>query len=152
MGMIMMSIFGFVGFIIAIVLPIIFIRKEREANGGAITFGEAFKMSFLGLVIGGAIGTIFQILYVQVIDPEYAERLTAKTLEMSNNFMEGNMDDEMREEILRESESSTMDSFTLVGQLKSFVYGVIFYAVISLILAAILKRQPEGGAADTLDG
>jgi hypothetical protein len=152
-GMILLSVLGFVGIIVAIVLPIIFIRKERETNGGVISFGEAFKLSFIGLLIGGAIGVIFQILYIQVIDPEFGERMTAKTLEMSNSFMEGNMDDEMREQILRDAEADSLKRYTVPGMLQTFGIAAIFYAVISLILAAVLKKSPEGASSsETLDG
>lgn len=152
-GMILLSVLGFVGFIVAIIIPIIFIRKEREAQGGAITLGEAFKLSFIGLLIGGAIGIVFQILYIQVIDPEFGERMTAQTLEMSNSFMEGNMDDDMREEILRQAEEDSLNRYTVSGMLKSFGIAAIFYAVVSLILAAILKKSPEGtSGSETLDG
>ncbi len=149
-GMMILSVIGIVGFLIAIILPVIFIRKERESNGGFITFGEAFKLSFVGLLIGGAVGMIFQLLYIQVIDPEFPERITAQTIEMTNNFM-GGMDDEMREQILRDAEADSLERYTIVGQIKSFGIALIFYAVISLILSAILKRNPEGGA-ETLDG
>jgi len=152
-GMILLSVLGFAGFIVAIILPIIFIRKERAAQSGTITFGEAFKLSFIGLLIGGLIGVVFQILYTQVIDPEFGERMTAQSLEMSNSFMEGNMDDEMREQFLREAEADSLERFTLIGQVKSFGFAAIFYAVISLILAAILKKSPEGASgSETLDG
>lgn len=152
-GMILISVLGFAGLIAAIILPIIFIRKERTLQGGFISFGDAFKLSFIGLLIGGLIGTVFQILYTQLIDPEFAERITAQTLEMSNSFMEGNMDDEMREEILREAEADSLDRYTVSGMLQSFGLAAIFYAVISLIFAAALKKNPDAGfSSETLDG
>ncbi|MFT5595645.1 MAG: hypothetical protein ACI8QH_000427 [Flammeovirgaceae bacterium] len=151
-GMIGLSMLGILGFILAIVLPVIFIRKERERNGGFITLGEAFKFSFVGLLIGGAIGIVFQMLYIQVIDPNFGEHMTAQTLEMTNGFM-GSMDDETREQTLRQVEADSLERYTLVGQIKSFGIGVIIYAVISLILAAILKKNPDAGVSnETLDG
>lgn len=152
-GMILLSVLGFLVFVVAIVLPIIYIKKERASNGGFIPFGDAFKLSFLGLLLGGAIGIVFQMVYIQVIDPEFPERITAQTLEMTNSFMEGNMGDEMREEILRGAEADSLDRYTLMGQVKSFGIAVIFYLVISLILAAILKKNPDGfSSSETLDG
>jgi len=151
MGMIAMSVIGFIGVVIAIVFPIVFLKREREAQGGTISFGEAFKFCFIGLLIGGAIGTAFQMVYVNFIDPGYAERITAQALEMSNNFMEGNMDDELREQILRESETETLERFSIMGMLMSFVYLSIFYAVLSLIIAAIMKKAPQH-SSETLDG
>jgi len=151
-GMIVLSMLGILGFILAFVLPVIFIRKERESIGGFITLGEAFKLSFVGLAIGGAIGIVFQMLYIQVIDPEFGERMTAQTLEMTNGFM-GSMDDETREQTLRQVEADSLERYTLVGQIKGFGIGVIIYAVISLILAAILKKNPDASvSSETLDG
>ena len=151
LGMIAISVIGFVGLIISIVFPVIFVKREREANGGFISFGDAFKFCFVALLIGGLIGTGFQILYANAIEPGYAERMTEQALEMSNSFMEGNIDDEMREQILREAEADTMDKFTIGGMLMSLGYMSIFYAVLSLIIAAIMKKQPIV-SSDTLDG
>lgn len=149
-GMVLSSVLGLASFAVAIILPIIFIRKEREAQGGFIRFGEAFKIGFFGLLIGGLIGVAFQILYTQVIDPEFGARMTANSLEMTNSFMEGNMSDEVRETQLREMETKMEGQYTVAGMLKTFGFVAIFYAVLSLILAAILKRNPEGNA-ETLD-
>jgi hypothetical protein len=149
-GMILLSALGIIGFIAIIVLPVIYIRKERKEQGGYITFGDAFKLSLVGLIIGGLIGTAFQMIYTNVIDPEFGERITAKTLEMSNSFMEGNVPDDQREEILRGAEADSLERYTVVGQLKSFGYAIIMYAVISLILALILKKNPEP-TRETLD-
>ena len=146
-GMVLSSVLGLAGFAFAIILPIIFIRKEREAQGGFITFGDAFKIGFFGLVIGGLIGTGFQILYTQIIDPEFGARMTAKSLEMTNSFMEGNMSDDLRETQLREMEKTMGEQYTIAGMLKTFGYVAIFYAVLSLILALILKKSPEGAAS-----
>jgi hypothetical protein len=150
-GMFMMSALGLIGFAAAIIVPIIFIRKERSQRGGFITFGEAFKLSFFGLAIGGAIAAVFQILYTGVIDPDFGERMTAKTLEFSNQFMEGAMSDEQREEILRQTEADAMERWELMGQIQSFGIALILYAVLSLILAAVLKKNPDTENAQTLD-
>lgn len=149
-GMIVLGLIGIIGFVAVIVLPVIFIRKERTQNGGHISMGDAFKLSFIGLLIGGLIGTAFQMVYTNLIDPEFGERITAQSLEMSNSFMEGNVPDEQREEILREAEADSLERYTFVGQLKSFGIALVMYAVISLILALILKKNPET-TPETLD-
>jgi len=142
--------FGILGFASAIVVPVIYIRKERKQRGGEISFGDAFKLCFIGLIIGGLIGTAFQMLYTNVIDPEFGERMTAQSLEMTNSFLEGNVSDDQREEMLREAETDSIERWTFVGQLTSFGYAIIMYAVISLILALIMKKNPEN-TPETLD-
>jgi ABC-type multidrug transport system permease subunit len=38
---------------------------------------------------------------------------------------------------------ATADSFTLMGQIKGFGFLLIFYAIVALILAAILKKRDK---------
>jgi hypothetical protein len=37
----------------------------------------------------------------------------------------------------------TMNNFTVMGQIKAFGIGIIFYAIIALILGAILKKKDK---------
>ncbi len=137
-----MVLFGLLSLVLMIVLPIVFVRRERQSRGGYISFGEVFKIAFIGLIIGGLLSTAFSMLYINLIDPEYPEKVLVKSLETQQRFMEGNMAQEQMEEIMRASEESTMAAFTPLGMLKSFFYIALFYVVISLIFAAFLKKNP----------
>ncbi|MEM9053509.1 MAG: DUF4199 domain-containing protein [Bacteroidota bacterium] len=125
---------------IAVIIPIIYVRKERTENGGSLTFAQGFKVSFLGLVLGGLIGLVFQILYVQVIDPAYAEEAVVKAVEMTAKFTESLSEEDQLEQ-LRVAEERARGQVSLPGQLMSFGFGLILYLVISLIVAASLKRN-----------
>jgi uncharacterized membrane protein YhaH (DUF805 family) len=139
-GMVMLILFGVLSIVVGIVLPVIFIRKEREENNGFITFEEAFKLSFVGLVIGGVISVAFQMTYIQLIDPDFVERMTMQTLEMANSFM-GGLDDETRERMLREQETEALGRYTATGMVKNLGIAILFYLVISLILGLTLQKK-----------
>jgi hypothetical protein len=134
---------GVISIAVSILIPVIFIKREREERGGVISFKDAFVVGFLGLLLAGVISSAFTLIYTQLIDTEYAQRATYKSLEMSKGFMEGNMAQDDMEKALREMEEDGMERFTLMGIIKSLGWAAIFYAVIALIVGAVLKKNPE---------
>ena len=88
---------------------------------------------------------IGQILLFQVIDPSLAGVLADQAFENALGFMEnlGQDPDTMDPAILEKMRTDTASSFTLAGQLKNFGFGLIVYAIIALILGAILKKRDK---------
>lgn len=135
--------FSLVAIVISFVLVIIFGRQYRTELGGFMSFGSAFNFSFLVLVISGLIGLIGQILLFQVIDPALPEVLTEafmkNTLETMEKF--GASSDAMDPSMLDEMKKSMEEGYTVMGQIKSFGIFLIFYAIVALILGAIIKKK-----------
>lgn len=126
-------------------LLIYFGKQYRAEIGGFMSFGTAFNFCFVAMVISGIVSLIGQLLLFHVIDPSLPQVLSditfKKSLEMMSSF--GQNPDTLPPAALDEIRKSTEESFTVVGQLKSFGYGFIFYAIIALILAAILKKRDK---------
>ncbi|MCR9084704.1 DUF4199 domain-containing protein [Algoriphagus sp. NF] len=137
--------FGLVALAIFFVLVIFFGRQYRAELGGFMTFGVAFNFSFITMVVAGLISIIGGILLYQVIDPALpsvlAEQSVENTLEMMESF--GASADSMSAEQLDEMRNSISDGFSLMGQIKSFGFALIFYAILSLITGAILKKKDK---------
>lgn len=148
-SMVVSVLLGTAALVAVIALPIMFIRKERMAAGGYISFWAVFRLTSLGLVVGGVISTTFSLVYISYIDPGYPEQVLMSALETQKKFMEGAMGREQMEEIMRETEESIRDGFTTTGMLKTFGYYVIFYLVLGLIFAAFMKKEPPRGADET---
>ena len=55
----------------------------------------------------------------------------------------GQNPDSMPTETLDAMREASASSFTLMGQLKAFGFGLIAYAIIALILGAILKKRDK---------
>ncbi len=91
------------------------------------------------------IGLIGNVLLFHVIDPTLPQvlgDLTFETqLEMMENF--GQNPDSMPSETLDKMKEASASNFTLFGQLKGFGFGLIAYAIIALILGAILKKRDK---------
>lgn len=82
------------------------------------------------------------ILLYHVIDPQLPELLVESQLESMLSMMDrfgagdsitGDQLDEMREGL--------EVNYTLSGQLKSFGIGLIIYAILALIIGAIIKKK-----------
>lgn len=126
-------------------LIIYFGREYRSELGGYMSFGTAFNFSFIAIIISGLIGLIGQILLFQVVDPDLPGVLADKSFQTTIEMMEkfGASADSLPPDQLEKMKQDTMNNFTLVGQLKGFGIGIIFYAIIALILGAILKKKDK---------
>ena len=137
--------FGLVALVLFFGLIIYFGKEYRKEVGGFMSFGTAFNFSFFAILISGVIGLIGTILLFHVIDPSLPQVLGDITfesqLEMMENF--GASPDSLAPEVLDDMREASASNFTLVGQLKGFGFGLIAYAIIALILGAILKKRDK---------
>ncbi|MFC4872916.1 DUF4199 domain-containing protein [Negadavirga shengliensis] len=125
-------------------LIIYFGRQYRKEIGGYMTFSTAFQFSFVTLIISGLIATIGSVLLYSVIDPGLPEILVERQLEgmlsMLDKFGAG---DSISADQLDEMRSEMSRSYTVMGQIKAFGFALIIYAIMSLILGAILKKRDK---------
>ena len=137
--------FGLVALVLFFALIIYFGKEFRKDLGGFMSFGTAFNFSFFAILISGVVGLIGNMLLFQVIDPSLPQVLGNLTfesqLEMMENF--GASPDSIPTEELEKMKEASASNFTLVGQLKGFGFGLIAYAIIALILGAILKKRDK---------
>ncbi|MEY3643800.1 MAG: hypothetical protein RLZZ207_494 [Bacteroidota bacterium] len=137
--------FGLVAMVIFFGLIIYFGKEFRKELGGFMSFGTAFKFSFFAILISGFIGLVGSILLFHVIDPSLPQVLGDITFESQLEMMEsfGASPDSLAPEVLDEMREASASNFTLIGQLKGFGFGLIAYAIIALILGAILKKKDK---------
>jgi hypothetical protein len=126
-------------------LIIYFGKEYRKEVGGFMSFGTAFNFSFFAILISGVVGLIGNILLFQVIDPTLPQVLGDLTFESQLEMMEsfGGSPDSLPAETLEEMRQASLSNFTLLGQLKAFGFGLVAYAIIALILGAILKKRDK---------
>ena len=137
--------FGLVVIVVFFVLIIYFGKQYRTEIGGFMSFGTAFNFSFITMIISGLVGLVGQILLFQVIDPSLAGVLADASFQSSMQMMEslGQNPDSMDPAVLDDMRKATESTFTLGGQIKNFGFALIAYAVIALILGAILKKKDK---------
>ena len=136
-------VLGLISLGFTIYLPIRFTKNQRRDQGGVISFKEVFTTAMIGLVLSALITFAFSFVYVNYIDTGYVDRQVETSVKGTMKWLEGNMADEQMEEILRETEEKTREGFTPMGMVKSFGIYIVIYAIFSLILAAVIKNEPE---------
>lgn len=137
--------YGLVIMVLFFGLIIYFGKEYRKEAGGFLSFGSAFSFSFFAILISGVVGLVGNILLFHVIDPTLPQVLGELTFDAQLKMMEGlgQNPDSMPTETLDAMREASASSFTLMGQLKAFGFGLIFYAIIALILGAILKKRDK---------
>jgi hypothetical protein len=139
----MQTWWGIVQFVISLGLVVYFATIFRRAQGGYASFKEMFSISFGLYAASSFILTFFNILLYNFIDLEFAEMAKEVIIEKTYQMMEGfGASETMVDEAIEEIEKQ--DSFSIASLAKGYVFGLPVYIVISLILAAFLKRnKPE---------
>lgn len=136
--------YGISVLVIFFALVIYFGSQYRKEIGGYMDFGAAFQFSFVTLIISGLISTLGNMLLYFVIDPGLPELLVETQLEnmvaMLDSFGAG---DSISGDQIDEMRSDMANSFTIAGQFKAFGISLIVYAILALILGAILKKRDK---------
>jgi uncharacterized membrane protein YvlD (DUF360 family) len=137
--------FGLVAIVVFFALIIYFGKQYRQELGGFMSFGTAFNFSFITMVISGLIGLAGQLLLFHVIDPSLGAVLADEGFKTAMSMMEkfGQNPDNLDPAILEKMKADSVNNYTLIGQIKSFGFALIIYAIIALILGAILKKKDK---------
>jgi len=133
-----------IGFIYQWLLPIALgvyaINGARKANGGFITYKTALGVSALGLILGTAAVVLFNALMYNVIDTDFKALMEEETLQFTYDILEKfGADDAQVEKAIAELEQR--DSFGMMSQFKGLTIVSVFYLVLSLVLAAVMKKN-----------
>lgn len=140
--------FSYVAFIIssllisAFILPVTFyaitVKRQRDLLGGFISIKEAFRVVFIVVLLSVVINSLYGVLYIKTIDPEYVARMKEATYA----FME-------RQHVPQESIDAKMNEFD-EGFSKSMQAGRLFFSIASSVIlqsifgflvAMVMKRD-----------
>lgn len=136
--------------LVVLLLPVVNIgfgvfstAKAKAALNGFISFKQAFSSYFITIAIGILMSSAVTIILFNFFDPDAALTLKDMVIEKTRSFMEGigAPESEINKAL---AEMQSQDTFAIGTQLKSLAQGFVFYAVIGLIVAAIMKKKdPE---------
>ena len=131
-----------ISLVISISLFVYFGTRYRKLNEGYLTFKDAFILLFIIFAISGAVTTVFQILLYHVIDPGLPKAMTEKILETTIGYMErfGSSESDI-DKMVAEMENKE-SQYSIKGLLISYLWSFFGGAIISLIVAAIIKKTP----------
>ena len=131
---------GILSLLLVVVMGIISTAKSKGIQGGYMSFKEAFSSYFITCAVGLAISTLVGILIFTIVDPELAQYLNERSMELAQEYMvkfgtpQAEIDKAM-------AELATKDNFSIVNQAKSYASLLIFHAVIGLLVGLIFKKK-----------
>lgn len=134
---------GFVLLPIAFIALLIVGLRIRKAEGGYLPFGKAFLSVFVAGLIMTVVGTAYQIILFQVVDPDLANDIIDQSMEnMMVMFERFDLPMDEMEKQMEPAREKMVEQFSIGGQLLAVVYSAIGWALGALIIAAIVKRNP----------
>ena len=136
-NMMAFAMYGLLVGVVAIGLMLTFgiltIREHRTNLGGFIDFKQAFLVCFATFLISFVIGTVFNFVYNNYINPSFMNSMRESLTTM---FDDANVPEAARADAMKGID----DAKTLTGTLKSMVTGTIMSAIVAAIIAAIMKK------------
>lgn len=129
--------------ILPYILLVFLVLRYKKLLGGYISFKDAFSVTIGSLVAGAFIGTFFSILMYNYLTPDFAAMLKQATLDklfvQLEQLPEENSMYSVMETLIEQTESE--DIYSPSNQLKGFFYGLLIQIILSLIVAAFIKKD-----------
>jgi uncharacterized membrane protein len=135
-----------ISYVIIIVFMIRSGNEVKKSNGGILSFGDAFKHSWVTHLIFSLIFTIFTYVLFNFIDPSLEELVKEEAIKMIEK-MSGFMGEEGTSkaiEAIEENGASQTIGNTAAGFLTSLLFPG---ALLALVIGLIIKRE-EGNPWD----
>lgn len=128
----------FVSLVISVTGIVLAMREFKKLNNGYMTFVQGLGLGMIVSVIAGIISGLFNLIYVEYIDPSITEKIIDASIEQMAAFgVDESVLDEQRDKIL--AEQTPFKQFT--SALSNAAFGGL---ILSLIISAIMKhKHPE---------
>ncbi len=140
------SIFFGIGLlVVSLALYIYFTLDLRKKIGGYWSFRTALKGIFIMAFVAGVLSMAFNYVFYKVIEPNAFETISGHiTTGLTETFENMGMQQEQIDEAIERQLESMRGQFdpTLKDLAKNFGIAVLIQFIMSLIFAAIFKKEP----------
>ena len=134
--------FGFFAFALSMGLVIYTGISYRNAIGGYISYKNSLIFTFLVLLISYVVGSIFNLLLYNVIDPSLPEVMKELTIENTVPMLESfGTPQEAIDEAIIGIEKGIDEGATISGVLKNSPIGIIVILIFALIASIFVKKN-----------
>ena len=132
--------------ILALLILVIFLFTgtiaARKSNGNVLSFGQAWVASMTVALVAQVLSAALTLLLYQVIAPELPGVLEQITLEKTQAMMEGfGMSGDMLDMQMKEIKAAMKEAYTWKGLVKNSAGGMLMWALVSLIVAAVTRKN-----------
>ena len=137
------GIFGlltFVGYLTVIILLFICGISFRKQIGGYIEMKEAFKTMFIAVLLFELLYSIFTVIYLKYIDPNFFDKFRVST---ENLLLMAKQSQADNDKILQgiDQWADAARNLNAFDFLKTYLYNVAVTGLFALIFAFIIKKK-----------
>ena len=139
------TMFGIGIGLISLVIYVFFTIDLRKKIGGFWSFKEALKGIFIMSLVANVIVSVFNFIFYKFIEPNGFDKIKGYVAEGMTSMMEkmGVSGDQLDEAIEKATESlKSQYQPTALDFLKNLLIAIVVGFVLSLIFAAIFKKNP----------
>ena len=116
--------------------------EYRKAQEGYASFGELIKLYVGVILVALLVSTIFSLIYMSILDEETKAALSNQIMENTLAMYEGmGIPQDQLDAMSDELEKQFQDMFSPGTLIQGLLINLIIYFIISLIPAAILKKN-----------
>jgi hypothetical protein len=142
-GIMMPILIMLVALAISIIILVVLFKKYRTEIGGFISFRNAFLYCFLTLLIASFVSTLFTLIFIKLIEPDYYKNIMEAQKIWMENYLAGKMSEEKIAEQLDKLDVQAASAGSITTTLKNFLIGSVVNGIIALIVGAIMKKNPD---------
>jgi hypothetical protein len=115
--------------------------KRKKDLSGYISLKDAFQTIFIAILVAEIIYTVFNVIYLKYIDPNYFDKLeTAMGTFIEKNVKDDNQKDQAIDNMKAQIERQR-GSITTKGIILSYLISVAISGIFGFIVALIIKKQ-----------
>lgn len=134
----MTMLFTVLSFAVGVVLLCVCGTQQRKALGGYMDIKQAFQAIFVAAVIMVAINFVYDIIYMQFIDPGMIDKIRESSLAAAEQW---GAPQEKLDEIAEQFDKQNAEKMSFGKQLLSLATSIVWYGIVSFICAAIVKKN-----------
>jgi hypothetical protein len=129
-------IFMLISMSITIGILIYALIEYRSELNNRLSFNQAFIIAFGISLVGNIIATAGQYIYTNLIDPTFYDTMAEQMTAMMEKY-------NTPEKAMQEAVEQIRNSGSIAVMAKNLLSLSIFMAIVSLIIAAIMKKEPD---------
>ncbi|WP_290699839.1 DUF4199 domain-containing protein [Lacinutrix sp.] len=136
-------LYGSIIFILTIGLAFFSVYKAKKILNGFITFKQAFTAFFITIALAVFIKVVIDYVLFNFIDAEAAIIMQEKALDTQVGLLQNFGMSEEQIALAVEAAEDQPNLYSLQSLLFGLFGSLAFYSIIGLIVALIMKRNPE---------
>lgn len=114
----------------------------RNEIGGFLGYSTALQHGFILMAISGIVGTVFNLVLYNVVDPDLPQKMTDAIIQNTEETMAGfGAPQQSIDETLEGMKTKMAEQFGVSGLLMGYLKGLIYFLVIALITSLFVRKN-----------